>query len=85
MSTPAVDRKTRRLLTQLAVLEGVLNGSLATVCVDQLKRSLFAEAASLREEMAKPMTEVIAPYAPYSGIVRTGPDTSVGTTEGREL
>lgn len=64
--TPSIDRRTRRLLQQLAVLEGVLNGSLATVCVTQLQRSLFTEAAGLREEMAKPMSEVVAPWTEWN-------------------
>lgn len=82
MTTPAVDRKTRRLLTQLAALEGALNG---------LARSFpgmgetFAAAKDLREEMDKPVSEVIATFAPYSGIDRTGAVCSVGTTGGREL
>lgn len=82
--SPAVDRQTRRLLTQLAALEGVLNGTLATTCATRLQSEAFATAKELREEMAKPMSEVIAPYSPWNGISRTGPVSSVGTTEGSE-
>ena len=56
MTSPnIIDRKTRRLLTQAAVLEGVLNGTLAALCTDKLMAELFASAKDLQEEMAKPV------------------------------
>lgn len=63
--TPAIDRKTRRLLTQLAALEGVLDGTLVALCPDKIRRDLFVSARELREEMNKPLK--ITPWRPDAG------------------
>lgn len=49
------------------------------------RQKVFDLAEKLAAEKARPMTEVIAPWSPWNRFGRTSPDSSVGTTGGREL
>lgn len=91
MTTPAIHRLTDELLAAIAQQKALHDD--ATVipfgrC--RARKRVFDLADALAAEKAKPMTEVIAPWSPWNGIVRTGPstatpDSSVGTPGGREL
>lgn len=63
--TPSLDRKTRKLLTQIACLEGVLNGSFNGMCAEKLKADLFSTAREIRDEWDKPLA--ITPWSPDRG------------------
>ena len=61
----AFRRKLDRLLQQVALLQAVDQGVVSAVCPSRLRLSLFTAAAELREERARPASEVIAPCPEY--------------------
>jgi hypothetical protein len=62
--SPAAYKILDRLLCQITILNGVEDGSLEAVNEKQIRRSLFATATQLREEMAKPIT--VTPWTPFN-------------------
>lgn len=66
MMTPEAYDHLDRLLTQIAVLKGVRDGSLRTVDEAFLVRNMIGTADSLREARAKPMADVIAPWTDWN-------------------
>lgn len=66
MGSPnTIDRKTRRLLTQLFALEGVEDGTVKGMCADRLKREALATAHDLNAEMG-PSEVKITPWTPFN-------------------
>jgi hypothetical protein len=66
MTSPAtIDRKTKHLLSAIAVLEGVENGTLASMCVEKLKGDVFAKARELRE-LTEPGPVKVTPWTDWN-------------------
>lgn len=59
-------RKLDRLLQQVALLQAVDSGVVSAMCPSRLRLSLYTAAAEIREEMARPASEIIAPAEPYA-------------------
>lgn len=64
--TPEAYDHLDRLLTQIAVLKGIREGSVDAVNEARIYRSLFATADDLREARAKPMSEVAVPWTDWN-------------------
>lgn len=63
MTSPKAQSLTNRLLSQIAVMQAVDEGVIAAVCPSRQRLAIYTTAAELREALAKPMSEVIAPSA----------------------
>jgi hypothetical protein len=64
--TPEAYDHLDRLLTQIAVLKGIRDGSVDAVNETRIYRSLFATADDLRVARAKPMTEVATAWTDWN-------------------
>lgn len=85
--SPAAEALTRKLLIALddeaRLTEAHKHETIVPHDVMLARKAVRVLTADLSAALAEPLR--IAPWTPWNGITRTGPVSSVGTTEGREL